>query len=187
MRYIVLGMRPLSTVEDENFVKIIKGKLFIFWIGKENVLINSTKYLDIDSDLNVYSRRTLSRRVNDDYTKVIEEITNLFKTEPRILITSTADIWSTKHRSFMGVTAHWVCVQFLIYMSFGGFWNVGHSSNWCCLVTNVCYTLTFCVYILKCDINLMNNVFFRLIQVHYNVIIVYFRANDLMENIHMTE
>lgn len=28
MRYIVLGMRPLSTVEDDNFVKIIKGKLF---------------------------------------------------------------------------------------------------------------------------------------------------------------
>lgn len=28
MRYIVLGMSPLSTVEDDNFVKIIKGKLF---------------------------------------------------------------------------------------------------------------------------------------------------------------
>lgn len=66
------------------------------------------KYLDIDSDLHVYSRRTLSRRINVDYKKVNEEIINVFKTEPRILITTTADIWSTKHRSFMGVTAHWV-------------------------------------------------------------------------------
>jgi len=25
MRYIILGMKPLSTVEDENFIKIFKG------------------------------------------------------------------------------------------------------------------------------------------------------------------
>jgi hypothetical protein len=29
MRYIVLGMKPLSTVEDKNFVKIIKGNVFV--------------------------------------------------------------------------------------------------------------------------------------------------------------
>jgi len=27
MRYIILGMKPLSTVEDENFTKIFKGNL----------------------------------------------------------------------------------------------------------------------------------------------------------------
>lgn len=27
MRFIVLGMKSLSTVEDENFVKIIKGNI----------------------------------------------------------------------------------------------------------------------------------------------------------------
>jgi len=34
MRYIVLGMRPVSTVEDENFIKIIKGKLLFYYKHK---------------------------------------------------------------------------------------------------------------------------------------------------------
>lgn len=59
----------------------------------------------------MYSRRTLSRRINDDFINVIDKIKNVFTAEPRTLITTTADIWSTKHRSFMGVTAHWVLIK----------------------------------------------------------------------------
>jgi hypothetical protein len=59
--------------------------------------VNTTSliYLGIDNDLKVYSRRKLNHRINDDFIKVVEKIKNLFTTEPRAIITATADIWST--------------------------------------------------------------------------------------------
>ncbi|XP_060864379.1 uncharacterized protein LOC132940692 [Metopolophium dirhodum] len=86
MRYIILGMKPLSTVKDEHFIKIFK---------------------DLDCDLTIYSRRTLSHRIDGDYKKINGAIKNLFEMK-QLLVTTTADIWSTKHHSFMGVTAHWI-------------------------------------------------------------------------------
>lgn len=32
INYVVGSMKPLRTVEDENFLKIIHGKLFFIWI-----------------------------------------------------------------------------------------------------------------------------------------------------------
>ncbi|CAI6366810.1 unnamed protein product [Macrosiphum euphorbiae] len=87
LNYVVCSMKPLSTVEDEHFIKMIK---------------------DIDGTLKIFSRRTLSRRILENYTFICEKLKNVFESDPRPSVCTTADIWSTKHKSFMGVTAHWI-------------------------------------------------------------------------------
>jgi len=54
------------------------------------------------------SRRTVGRRINDNYNKVSNYLKLFFQTHSEIRVCTTADIWSTKHRSFIGITAHWV-------------------------------------------------------------------------------
>lgn len=70
------------------------------------MLTKDRKYLDIDSDSQIYSRKTLSRHINVDHTKVNGELINVFKTELCVLMTATADVWSAKYRNFMDVTAY---------------------------------------------------------------------------------
>ncbi|KYN01440.1 hypothetical protein ALC62_07790 [Cyphomyrmex costatus] len=63
-------------------------------------------FSDINFKLEVPSRRTLVRRIDNDYNRIVN---NLKQTLQSIkYISTTADIWSTKHKSFMGVTAHWI-------------------------------------------------------------------------------
>jgi len=62
--------------------------------------------LDINSALEIPSRRTLGRRIDDDYNCAVEYLKQTFQSIN--YISTTADIWSTKHKSFIGVTAHWV-------------------------------------------------------------------------------
>nr|XP_012226038.1 PREDICTED: uncharacterized protein LOC105674340 isoform X1 [Linepithema humile] len=85
LRYIVGSMKPLSTVDDPNFIKI---------------------FADINSDLEIPSRRTLGRRIDDDYNRTVEHLKQTLQNVN--YISTTADIWSTKHKSFIGVTAHWI-------------------------------------------------------------------------------
>lgn len=63
-------------------------------------------FSDINFKLEVPSRRTLVRRINDDYNRIVENLKQILQNIK--YISTTADIWSTKHKSFMGVTAHWV-------------------------------------------------------------------------------
>lgn len=65
-------------------------------------------HLDIDLELSVISRRTLGRRLDDKKIKISEKLNKIFQKSHKIKVCTTADIWSTKHRSFIGVTAHWV-------------------------------------------------------------------------------
>jgi hypothetical protein len=83
MRYIVLGMRPLSTIEDENFIKIIKVNYYSITNIKnvKIISVNTTSLIYLGTDY--------------DFIKVVEKIKNLFTTEPLAIITTTADIWST--------------------------------------------------------------------------------------------
>jgi hypothetical protein len=83
--FIVEGMHSLSTVEQPAFVKLVEAP---------NPL------------LSVMSRRTLGRRIEEDYTTRIFDVKRELKNQ--LFICTTADIWSTKTRSFMGVTAHWI-------------------------------------------------------------------------------
>ncbi|KAF0702964.1 Uncharacterized protein FWK35_00032160 [Aphis craccivora] len=84
LNYIIC---PLSLVEDEHFLKMIN---------------------DIDGTSKIFSRRTLSRRILENYTFICEKLKNLFESDPRPSLCITADIWSARHKSFMGVTAHWI-------------------------------------------------------------------------------
>jgi len=85
MNYIVKSMKPLHTVDDLNFIELCRG---------------------LDSSIKVMSRRTLSRKIEEDSISVTEQLLQVFQNVK--FICTTADIWSTKHRSFMGVTAHWI-------------------------------------------------------------------------------
>lgn len=82
--YVVQSMKPLSTVDNISFTKIFQ---------------------DLDPTLQIMSRRTLGRRIDDAYDFIQKKLKETFQATN--YISTTADIWSTKHRSFMGVTAHW--------------------------------------------------------------------------------
>lgn len=54
------------------------------------------------------SRRTLGRRILDTASNIKEKLKSELAEVKHICL--TADIWSTKHRSFFGVTVHWVSI-----------------------------------------------------------------------------
>jgi len=79
-------------------------------------LFFSNDLIDIDGTSKIFSRRTLSRRILENYTFICEKLKNLFESDPRPSLCITADIWSARHKSFMGVTAHWVYCYFYFSM-----------------------------------------------------------------------
>lgn len=50
--------------------------------------------------------RTVGRRVNYKYNSVLNYLKLFFQTHSKVRICIIADIWSTKHRNFIGITAH---------------------------------------------------------------------------------
>lgn len=84
-------MKPLSTVDDPNFVKIFD---------------------DLPQKLNIMSRRTLGRKIEISHNEIMEKLINILSEVE--YISTTADIWSTKSRSYLGVTAHWVIIYVFI-------------------------------------------------------------------------
>ncbi|XP_063380400.1 uncharacterized protein LOC134667023 [Cydia fagiglandana] len=85
LNYVVNSMKPLSTVDDPNFVKM---------------------FTDISEQLQVMSRRTLGRKIDTAQKTVTDKLISIFSKLD--YVSTTADIWSTKTRSFLGVTAHWI-------------------------------------------------------------------------------
>ncbi|XP_053145230.1 uncharacterized protein LOC128342206 isoform X4 [Hemicordylus capensis] len=83
--FVVNGMRPLSIVEDPDFVNLFQG---------------------MDFGVNVMSRQTLAQRIHEMEKKMIFVIKQSIEKVPYVC--TTADIWSAKSRSFLGVTAHWI-------------------------------------------------------------------------------
>ncbi|XP_061704514.1 uncharacterized protein LOC133534820 [Cydia pomonella] len=88
VKFFLHSMIPLSCVEDPHFIRILKR-------------------LHVDSlGLTIMSRTTLTRRINqhyDDQVKVIKDLMSRVN-----FICATADIWSSRKRSFLGLTAHWI-------------------------------------------------------------------------------
>lgn len=85
LNYVVNGMRPLSTVEDHDFRNI---------------------FTKMDFGVSIMSRRTLGRKLDDMYLEINSKVKEAIKFQNYVC--TTADIWSSKSRSFMGVTAHWI-------------------------------------------------------------------------------
>lgn len=87
--YIIHSMAPLSTVENPFF-----KKMFI----ASGILKNNS--------LTLMSRRSLSRKIETRFNTNIEKLKSTF--EKVNYLCTTADVWSAKRRSFMGVTVHWI-------------------------------------------------------------------------------
>ncbi|XP_076295239.1 uncharacterized protein LOC143216244 [Lasioglossum baleicum] len=86
-RFIIDAMIPMQIVEGAYFKKIFKE-------------------LDMAKKMKPISRRTIGRRINKLYDETRDKIkTDLGNVE---YVCTTADIWSGKHRSFLGVTVHWI-------------------------------------------------------------------------------
>lgn len=82
--YIVGSMKPFSTVDDEAFVA-----LFSF-----------------DKEIKIMSRRTLMRNIavrgDEDHKKTVAALKEVDE------VCTAADIWSSKHHGYMGITCHWL-------------------------------------------------------------------------------
>lgn len=85
VNWIVDSMSPLSIVESDSFRKMIE---------------------DLKVGFTPFSRRTLTRRIKDEFTAVKSSVKNTLSEVAHV--STTADIWSAKTRSFIGVTVHWL-------------------------------------------------------------------------------
>ncbi|CAH2091347.1 unnamed protein product [Euphydryas editha] len=86
--YFIHSMSPLQNVDNPYFKKFFD-------------------YLEISkSGLSVMSRRTLGRCINDSYEKTLTDLKKQLRDIKTVC--TTADIWSGKKRSFLGVTCHWI-------------------------------------------------------------------------------
>lgn len=61
---------------------------------------------EIDSRVTVMCTKSLKLSIAREFVKFKSEIRNEFELAAQVCL--TADIWGTKRRSFMGVTAHWL-------------------------------------------------------------------------------
>ena len=57
------------------------------------------------------SRRKLTRLIDQKHKTSMSKIKSELKAARYVC--TTADIWSTRQRSFLGVTAHWVLINIL--------------------------------------------------------------------------
>ncbi|MCI4442764.1 MAG: hypothetical protein JHC39_04585 [Lentimicrobium sp.] len=92
--FIIKGMHALSTVEQPEFIELVTG---------------------LCASAIVLSRRTLGRRINDSFEVKMNEIKEQIAKVQTVC--TTADIWSTPKRSFMGITCHWVDPELFIRKS----------------------------------------------------------------------
>jgi hypothetical protein len=90
INYIVKGMHALSTVERSEFIDLVTGLC--------------------PSDT-VMSRRTLGRRIDESYTAKMNQVKDAIAEQQTVC--TTADIWSTPKRSYMGITCHWIDSELL--------------------------------------------------------------------------
>lgn len=88
-RVIIDNMLPISIVESQSF--------------KEFAKFTNPK-------LNLISRPTAVKTIDNMYTSMIDKLKEQIKLNK--FVCTTADVWSTKHRSFLGYTCHWIDENF---------------------------------------------------------------------------
>ena len=85
VKYIVDCMCPISTVEKDSFISLVTG------------LAPSKTVMD---------RKTASNRIVTAHAKMIAALKKKLQAVDHVC--TTADIWSTNRRSYMGMTIHWI-------------------------------------------------------------------------------
>ncbi|XP_040063760.1 uncharacterized protein LOC115330107, partial [Ixodes scapularis] len=85
VKFVVDGLHSLSTVEEPGFIQLVTG---------------------LRPGASVMSRRSLGRRIDEEWEKFLDDARE--KLSGQSYVATTADIWSTHHRSFMVVTVHWI-------------------------------------------------------------------------------
>ena len=85
-QFIVNDMLPLSTVESPSFRKLI------------NALSSSSVQLP--------DRKSLSSYLEKAFESMIEKVKDALEGVDHV--STTADIWTAHHRSYLGMTAHWI-------------------------------------------------------------------------------
>ena len=90
LNYIISEMRPLSTVEKPSFIALVSG---------------------LAPSRTVACRKTVKARINKNY----EVMRSNLKSELAIVsyACTTADIWSSHNRSYMGMTVHWISESYV--------------------------------------------------------------------------
>lgn len=83
--YIVHSTRPFSTVEDPNFIAVIKAA---------------------NPNVKIFSRPTLMRRIKAREEEIKKRVKIQLKGPE--FVGTTADIWSNRHHGYMGIAAHYI-------------------------------------------------------------------------------
>lgn len=83
VKFITNTMSALSIIENDSFIQLFDGL-----------------------NIKVMSRKTAVRRISESCKTMLENIK--INLEPVQYICTTADVWSCKKRSFLGVTCHWI-------------------------------------------------------------------------------
>ncbi len=84
-QYIIDSMKPFRTVETESFMKLVTG---------------------LCPTAAVLSRKSLQGRIDQDFLTLQQAIRNEMKDVQ--FVCTTADLWSAQHKSYLGMTAHWI-------------------------------------------------------------------------------
>ncbi|KAF2905890.1 hypothetical protein ILUMI_00280 [Ignelater luminosus] len=95
-----------STVDQGVFDERILN--FIIITMSAASIIDNPSFNDLFTGMGVHvmSRNTATKKIDINYTKLMNQIKeDISKTS---YVCTTADIWSTKRRSFFGLTCHWI-------------------------------------------------------------------------------
>lgn len=85
VKYIVDDLQPFNTTEKPAFQNLIRG-----------IVPNRT----------LISRKTIMQRIEEDAVIMKRDIMSLLQKQR--LVATTTDCWSSRHRSYLGVTCHWI-------------------------------------------------------------------------------
>lgn len=115
---IVDGMLPLSFVALRAFIQYTHGNIYIIFIMLIVLfrLVILFFFLEISTGVsepseniprfNIVSQHTLKSIISNKFDDHKTDLINLLANTEYVCC--TADIWSTKHKSYLGVTVHWI-------------------------------------------------------------------------------
>lgn len=86
LKFIVSNTQPLSVVDKPSFVNLVR--------------------LGLPKDLKVMSSKSLKLQIEKLYLSMVYNITNTLSSV--LYVSTTADCWTKRKKSYIGVTCHWI-------------------------------------------------------------------------------